>query len=378
LRVAFLDVGQADATVLILPDGRALLVDAALGPLGPLAADPGRDGGFDAGQQVVAPALRALGVRRLEALVITHGDPDHVGGAGTVAVRFRPRVIWEGVPVPPHAGLRLLAELASALGASWRTVQAGDVERFGPVTIRVLHPPRPEWERQRVRNEDSVVLEITLGCVAIVLPGDIGAEGEAASVALLPARPRLVVLKAPHHGSASSSTPAFLSALQPDVVVFSAGRPSRYGHPASAVVARYRARGTAIFSTPEDGAVVLDTDGEGVELKTATGRLLRWRMEPTAPPSHRHRLGSASGAPPARTGSTVTVAWTQGHAPDRAEPDNRQDAHEHTRREIYPQGHGVDGAVAQDIGRRDDPERQHDVHRRRADVSLVQHRGPER
>jgi hypothetical protein len=168
LRVVFLDVGQGDSTVVLLPGTRTLLVDA--GGL------PGAS--LDIGDRVVAPALRAFSVRSIDTLVLTHGDPDHIGGAPAILRRFSPREIWEGVPVPPHVALRDLATAATASGAAWRSVQSGDRETSGGVEIRVLHPPPADWERQRVRNEDSVVIELRLGSVSIVLPGDIGREAE--------------------------------------------------------------------------------------------------------------------------------------------------------------------------------------------------------
>jgi len=277
MRVVVLDVGQGDATAIVLPGGRAVLVDAG----GLAAAMPvdgeGEGGGFDVGQRVVAPALRALGVRRVEALTITHGDPDHIGGVPGVVRSFRPGSIWDGVPVPRHAPLQALNDLADTLGIPWQTMQAGDGTRMGPVSIRVLHPPLPDWERQRVRNEDSVVLDVRIGDVSIVLPGDIGAEGERAILPLLlPAR--TVILKAAHHGSATSSTPALIDALRPAAVIFSAGRNNRFGHPAPVVVARYRERGIPTFSTAESGAIVIDTDGRSVSIHgwTQPTRLLKF------------------------------------------------------------------------------------------------------
>ncbi len=108
LRVAILDVGQGDATLVQFPDGRALLVDAGGLPAGgtsEIADGPS----FDIGDRVVARAIRAFGVRRLDTLVLTHGDPDHIGGAPAILRGFRPRAIWEGVPVPPHSALTALA-----------------------------------------------------------------------------------------------------------------------------------------------------------------------------------------------------------------------------------------------------------------------------
>ena len=269
LRVVFLDVGQGDATLVQIPDGRAMLVDA-----GGIAGS-----GFDIGERVLAPALRAFGVRTLDTLVLTHGDPDHIGGAPSALRRFGPGVLWEGVPVPPHVKLRELETGAVEAGAVLRTVQAGDRERDGPMEIRVLHPPLPGWERQRVRNEDSVALELRMGAVSIVLPGDIGAEGERAIVPSL-ALGRIAVIKAPHHGSATSSTVPFVEAAQPAAVVFSAGRGNRFGHPAPIVVDCYRAAGAELFRTDEDGAVMMDTDGVTVEVSTWSGRYVRLARAP--------------------------------------------------------------------------------------------------
>ncbi len=112
-----------------------------------------------------------------------------------------------------------------------------------------------------------MVLELRIGEVSVVLPGDIGVEGERAIVPHLePAR--LVVLKAPHHGSATSSSAALIAAANPAAVIFSAGRGNRFGHPAPAVVERYRAAGAAIFRTDEDGAITLETDGHQLRLST--------------------------------------------------------------------------------------------------------------
>jgi competence protein ComEC len=272
LRVVFIDVGQGDATIVLLPDGRSLLIDTGGFPIPALQdGENGQPAGFDIGERVVAPVLRAFAVRRLDALVLTHGDPDHIGGALSVIRLFRPRALWEGVEVPPHRGLSALAAFAGQLGAERRFVVAGDRIRLGAVQIRVLHPPVPAWERQRVRNEDSVVLEIRLGDVAVVLPGDIGKEGEAAVLPVLDPAP-VVILKAPHHGSASSSTAAFLSALKPSAVIFSAGRANHFGHPAPSVVARYRTMDVEMFSTAVEGAVMVDTDGRRVEISGWTGR----------------------------------------------------------------------------------------------------------
>jgi competence protein ComEC len=264
LRVVFLDVGQGDSTLIQLPDHRFMLVDA-----GGVAGT-----GFDIGERVVTPALLALGARSIDTLVLTHGDPDHIGGAPAVLRHFAPHEIWEGVPVPPHAGLRDVALAARVGRVLWRTVQTADREVAGGAQIRVLHPPIPDWERQRVRNEDSIVVEIRFGEVSILLPGDVGREAEERLTPHLDTAP-ITIVKAPHHGSATSSTQPFIDALHPAAVVFSAGRGNRFGHPAPPVVGRYRAANAVMFRTDEDGAIVLDTDGKSVEMWTWSGRQVR-------------------------------------------------------------------------------------------------------
>jgi len=219
---------------------------------------------------VVSPALWALGTRRLDALVISHGDPDHVGGAASVLRDFRPREVWEGVPVPTSAPMAALREQARRQGAAWRTCRAGDTVPFGDVAIRIWHPPEPDWERRKVRNDDSLVLEVRYRDVSIVLPGDIGAGVERELAASFP--PALTrSLKVPHHGSATSSSREFLAALRPAVAVISAAATTKV---ADAVLERYREVGATVFRTSEDGAVTMTTDGTTLAVTTFTGRRL--------------------------------------------------------------------------------------------------------
>jgi competence protein ComEC len=264
LQLTFLDVGQGDAVLLQFPGRASMLIDAA-----------GLTGSsFDLGDRVITRALLALGVRRLDYLAVTHGDPDHVAGAASVVRDFRPRELWEGIAVPPHGLLNdLRADVARAEGAL-RTVRPDDRLDIAGAELRVLHPAEPGWERQRVRNDDSIVLELRYGDVSIVLPGDIGAATEEALARRLSNVP-LRVLKAAHHGSASSSSAAWLDAAGPAAVVFSCGRGNRYGHPHPSVLERVRASGAEIFRTDEDGAVTVTTDGHEVWIRGYTGRASR-------------------------------------------------------------------------------------------------------
>ncbi len=266
LRVTFLDVGQGDGALLQLPSGFTLLVDA------------GGAGGssFDIGQRVIEPVLWERGVRRLDFLIVTHGDGDHLNGAAPVVRDFRPREMWEGVPVPRLVPLQDLRAAADRSRVSWRVIQRGDLLHLGPVELHAWHPPIPDWERQKVRNDDSIVLEVRYGDVSILLAGDVGPAIEAELARAIPPA-SLRVLKAPHHGSITSNTPAFVSAVSPSAVVVSVGRGNRFGHPAPAVIRRYQDAGALVFRTDQDGAVTLETDGRRVDISTFTGR--RGRLE---------------------------------------------------------------------------------------------------
>jgi competence protein ComEC len=264
LHVTFIDVGQGDAALVRLPRGATLLVDA--GGL------PGASS-FDIGDRVVAPVLRNADVRRIDSHVLTHGDADHIGGAPSILHEFRPRDIWEGIPVPPLEPLRAFRAAAGALGARWVNVQRHDRLVVDDVEVAVRHPRIADWERQDVRNDDSIVLELLWRDVSIVLTGDIGREVEQEiASSFTPARLRVV--KVPHHGSRSSSSWEFVRALAPRVAVISAGRSNAFGHPAPDVVERYQRIGAELFRTDREGAVMLETDGYSIDIRTFMGRKL--------------------------------------------------------------------------------------------------------
>ena len=264
LHVTFLDVGQGDSAFVMFPHGATMLVDT-----GGLSASSS----FDIGDRVVAPVIRTAGFRRIDWLALTHGDPDHIGGAASVVREFRPREVWEGIPVPRFEPLTALRLAAQGSGARWANVYSGDHVTIDGVEVVARHPGRADWERQRVRNDDSLVLDLRWGDVSIVLTGDIGkaVEGDIAAVT---APARLRVVKVPHHGSLTSSTPAFVRALKPQIAVVSAGRANHFGHPVPEILDRYRAVGAEVFRTDQDGAVMVESDGVSIAVRTFTGRRL--------------------------------------------------------------------------------------------------------
>ncbi|MCD9007557.1 DNA internalization-related competence protein ComEC/Rec2 [Luteimonas sp. XNQY3] len=223
--VVVLDVGQG-LSVLIRTARHAVLYDT--GPAVPEA--------YDAGERVVVPALQALGVRRLDAIVVSHGDADHAGGFGAVQRRFAAPVVfapqWDRVP----------GASPCLMGSAWR---------MDGVTFRFLHP---DLHFPAFRNPSSCVLRVETAYGAALLPGDIDDLVERLLVRRdAPALAADVVIAA-HHGSRSASDPAFVRASGAAVAMLSAGHGNRFGHPHDEVVGRWSKAGAAVGSTAGGGA----------------------------------------------------------------------------------------------------------------------------
>jgi competence protein ComEC len=244
LEVVMLDVGQGDALLLRSPRDRWILVDT--GPRTP---------GFDAGARTVLPFLRRRGVRELALLLLTHPDMDHVGGAGAVLEGVPVRGVMDpgkvvGTEVFFHA-----LEAAEAGGVPWHLARAGDSLNLDGVALRVLWPPEEGIEALDP-NEASVVVEVRFGEFAVLLTGDAGTEAEAEFLSRLYS-PTVQVLKAGHHGSATSTSPELLERTSPSLALVSVGRRNRYGHPHPSVLRRLENSGVRVLRTDLDGPVTI-------------------------------------------------------------------------------------------------------------------------
>lgn len=261
LHLTMLDVGQGDAVLVTFPNGRTLLVDSGGVTTG---------GGFDVGDRVLGPALRHRGLGRLDYVAITHGDLDHIGGAASVTRDFGPSEIWYGTFVNNHEPTATLREVGDLKRAAWRSLLGQDRLEIGGVELRVHHPAIPDWQRQKVRNDDSLVIELRYGQVSFLLTGDIGAEVERSLIPTLDLLPT-VVLKSAHHGSGTSSSEEFIRATRPTLVLISCGRGNPFGHPVPQVLERYKAIGADILRTDQVGQIEVATDGRSLSATTFTG-----------------------------------------------------------------------------------------------------------
>ena len=258
LRITFLAVGHGDAVLVQLPDGRTMLVDGGGDPLGH----------FDVGQRVLIPALSALGVERIDVLVLSHPHPDHYRGLVAVARHFPVGEFWTtDQPVRDPEYHRLRAILAH------RGVPTRDrdfpADLGARVRLELLHPRPPDgtWFSRLGANDNSLVMRIRYGEMSLLLTGDV--EGPAEQLLLRSGLDlRATVLKVPHHGSKTSSSAAFLAAVQPRLAVSQSADFGRFAFPHDVVQQRYRGANIPLWITGRHGALQVKTDGTQMSYST--------------------------------------------------------------------------------------------------------------
>ena len=251
LRVTFLDVGQGSAAVVAFPGGATMVVD------GGGSAMPGA---FDVGAGVVAPFLHRERIFTIDTMVLTHANSDHLNGLLHIAEAFTIGACWHNGEAADTAGYRRFTDILDR-----RHIPQPDYDsvfgrhRFGVSDVSVLYPP-PAFAAAlptEGKNDHSIVMKISCQGNSVLLTGDITAPAEAELVTLQGSKLAANVLQAPHHGSATSSSPGFIEAVSPKAVVISAGWRNRFGLPHPDVLSRYRRAGAALWRIDTGGAVSL-------------------------------------------------------------------------------------------------------------------------
>lgn len=255
LTVAFLDVGQGDATLIRFPNGKKILIDG--GPRGQHA---------DAGAWVIAPYLQREGIHEIDALVLSHTDADHLGGFPFLMRNFKVREVWDNGVMKDTQLCREYLGLIDSLNITRRVLRAGAVvDDFSPVKIFVLHPTENFLKQNHANvNDASLSLKLSYGEIDFIFMGDVEAAGEQA----IPQFGDLLaseVLKVSHHGSRTSSSEQILNLVRPQLAAISVGELNKFEHPHAEVLARLRFFNSRVLRTDRDSAILLKTDGKKVE-----------------------------------------------------------------------------------------------------------------
>ena len=265
LRLTVMDVGQGSAALVELPRGGVILVD------GGGFSDNSR---FDVGAFVVAPFLWRKKICTLDLVVLSHPNADHMNGLLYILRNFRVKEIWtngESSETLGYARFCRIVKERKLFEPGFSTLPRR--RRLNGATISILNPPRDFLQRTRFEpwrnpNNNSLAVHIRFGRATFLLPGDVMAAAEAEMVRTAGLRLDARVLVAPHHGSRFSATDAFLDAVRPSLVIFSAGANNRFGFPHAAVMQRCRRRGAALLRCDRDGAIVCSSDGKTLRLET--------------------------------------------------------------------------------------------------------------
>jgi competence protein ComEC len=270
LRVDFLDVGQGDSALVTFPDGETILVDGG----GSISFRNDKDNQLtfepDApriGEAVVSEFLWEKGYSKIDYILATHADADHIQGLTDVARNFGVRcALFARTPMqdPEYAEL---AQVLQKRSIPTMKLSRGDLLSIGGVEIEALFPNGDSDPDAVSDNDHSLVLRLVYGSRRFLLTGDVERHAENEMLAT-PEFLSADVIKVPHHGSHTSSTQQFIDAVRPEFAIISVGRRSRFGHPHKDVVERWMNSGANVMTTGENGMISASTDGKDLIVKS--------------------------------------------------------------------------------------------------------------
>jgi competence protein ComEC len=262
--------GEAWLDVLDVGNGLAVVVRTAHHAL-VYDTGPGWNADVDSGSRIVVPFLRGEGIRTLDGVVVSHADDDHSGGAISIAGSRSPGWLLSSLRADDPIHIAFRRSVRCELGQRWT---------WDGVEFSMLHPAAGIYDEtaRRKENDRGCVMKVSAARASALLAGDVEARAEAEMLARDVQALRAQVLVVPHHGSRTSSTPAFIAAVVPEVAIFSVGYRNRFNHPNAAVVQRYAACGAQLRRTDREGAlhVVLPAASGGVHVEGHSREVRYW------------------------------------------------------------------------------------------------------
>jgi competence protein ComEC len=247
LHLTIFDVGQGLA-VSAQTQQHALLFDSG----------PGFNSESNSGNRILVPALRAMGIASLDQLILSHDDSDHTGGALSLMQALPIGTLYSSLPDDSPILLQATRQQRCSNEQSWD---------WDGVHFELLHPALTNYAQEKISNNDlGCVLRISIGQHSVLLAADIEKNSERRLLQQHADRLRATLLVVPHHGSKTSSTAEFVAAVQPRYAVFTIGYRNRFGHPKAEVVERYRALGSELLRSDEDGAIGVVMDAHNFSI----------------------------------------------------------------------------------------------------------------
>ncbi len=258
LEITAIDVGQGDSLFIVSPQGKTMLIDAG-GSLGPLRSE------FDYGEDVVSPYLWSRGIYHLDVVVLTHAHGDHIGGLARIVENFSPSELWLGIN-PETPALQRLRAVAALHHVHVQKHVMGDAFAWAGTNVRVVSPPPDYQPKLQPANNDSLAFIISFGKTSALLTGDLERKME---TLIATEDVRSDLLKIAHHGSATSTTPELLAAVQPKFAMISDGFRNPFGHPRAIVLERLQTAQVHTYRTDMLGVVSFWLDGNQVSAQPA-------------------------------------------------------------------------------------------------------------
>jgi competence protein ComEC len=265
LESTILDVGQGDSIFLVSPHGKTMLIDGG----GAFRGFPGREEhtGTDPGEEAVSPYLWSRGFKKIDVVALTHAHQDHLGGLTAILENFKVNELWVGREVDSRA-LSQLESVAKQRGTRIKHEIRGQTFAWDGIEGEFLWPEIAATEiAPSAKNNDSLVLRLKFGERTLLFPGDAEKAVERAMLSENDeAEIHSDILKIGHHGSKNSTTPDFLSAVNPQIAIISSGEGNPYGHPSPEVLDRLQTAGVRTLRTDTNGAIHILTDGKQIDV----------------------------------------------------------------------------------------------------------------
>ncbi|TQR26746.1 MBL fold metallo-hydrolase [Lysinibacillus sphaericus] len=288
MRVHFIDVGQGDSIFIESPNGKTMLVD----------------GGVKGAGQKVISYLKELGVNKLDIVVATHPDADHIGGLIPVLNSIDIGQFYDSGKVHTSQTFEEMLTLIDTKNIPYNVPKTGDSIAFdADINVKVLNAN----EHATDNNDASIVLKVTYGNVSFLLTAD---AGIALEKEMMQNDVKATILKAGHHGSNTSSSAEFIQKVHPEVTILSYGEGNKYGHPHAEVVERLQALGSKIYATAEAGTVIVSTDGVNYDVnsKEMSGTSVSTSQTTSTSVSTPQTTSTSDSAPKATSASVKIVS----------------------------------------------------------------------